>query len=138
MLLYQLYSHFFYSSSSSTASPSLSEADETVVATVHGVYWRNTGPVVEELNHISSSTDEANIPSAGTARLLSAQANVSRALDAFLLFPPPSLITSILSATNAQPAFSGMQPMTKDELFHFLGCIFAFTLFPNKFGVSMR
>ena len=64
MLLYQLYSHFFYSSSSSTASPSSFEADETVVATVHGVYWRNTGPVVEELNHISSSTDEANIPSA--------------------------------------------------------------------------
>lgn len=104
MLLYQLYSHFFYSSSSSTTSPSSSEADDTVVATVHGVYWRNTaGPVVEELNHISSSTDEANIPSAGTARLLSAQANVSRALDAFLLFPPPSLITSILSATTECP-----------------------------------
>ena len=136
-LLFQFYSNFFYSSSSSTSSTSSSDEDETLVATVHGVEWRNTGPVVEELNHISSSIDGTHIPIAGPARLLSAQTEFtsdSRALDAFLLVFPPNLILSILSATNANPAFSGTQPLTKDELFHFLGCMFAFTLFPNKFG----
>ena len=107
-----------------------------MVASAHGVDWRNTGPVVEQLNHIRS-IDGAEIQHAGPARLLGHGefTKDSRALDAFLLFFPPKLVLSILSATNAQPAFSASrQPMTKDELFHFLGCMFAFSLLPDRLG----
>jgi hypothetical protein len=60
----------------------------------------------------------------------------SRAIDFFLHFFPPMLLSSILTATNAQLGMQHGQPkpMTIDTLLHFFGILLSFSLAPNKNG----